>query len=618
VAQSSIEELEAALQTTVEDSIKVKLLRRLGMKYIYTKPDQAIAYIKKAIELVPRGMDKSKATCQNLLGSFYGVINERDSALYYMNKVIDAYRESDDKKHLAIAYGNTAVVYTQQEEYIEALKLLEKSKTINIEIGNQLGLSSNLSTMASINFTLENFQAAKKNMFSSYILSRDNGDENGELNTLYNLGVVYKEIGILDSAFYFYRKVIERSQQEENYKKYVVAIVGIADVFLIQNQIDSAAFYISKAKASEHLVLIPTEKIEITISCAHVAIAQEKYKLAVTTYQEVLSSAEKLEMKRYQRDALLGLANTYEAMKVYDKALAYRKKYTLVDNALLGAEKQKELKRLEVQFATKEKEQANQLLRQERDLESAKVRQSRQLIWIILIILALVLVISYLLLKQYRTQYERQNTQLKYKLLQNQMNPHFIFNALGAIQSFIYGNEPRVASKYLSSFAKLVRAILENSREEYILLEKELEWLNNYLKLQLLRFDNRFDYEIQLDESIVASATYIPPMLLQPFIENALEHGFRTLDYRGLLEVVVNKKNNFIELEIRDNGSGLGEITEAKSHVSLATKITKERLSILNKNQKEKIDFKLSNRPSGGVVVSFSIPFEIMSIVNQK
>ena len=191
VAQSSIEELEAALQTTVEDSIKVKLLRRLGMKYIYTKPDQAIAYIKKAIELVPRGMDKSKATCQNLLGSFYGVINERDSALYYMNKVIDAYRESDDKKHLAIAYGNTAVVYTQQEEYIEALKLLEKSKTINIEIGNQLGLSSNLSTMASINFTLENFQAAKKNMFSSYILSRDNGDENGELNTLYNLGVFF-------------------------------------------------------------------------------------------------------------------------------------------------------------------------------------------------------------------------------------------------------------------------------------------------------------------------------------------------------------------------------------------------------------------------------------------
>jgi LytS/YehU family sensor histidine kinase len=211
--------------------------------------------------------------------------------------------------------------------------------------------------------------------------------------------------------------------------------------------------------------------------------------------------------------------------------------------------------------------------------------------------------------------------ELEQKLLRSQMNPHFIFNALGAIQSFIQKNEKDEATSYLSKFSRLIRLILENSRLNYVSLAKELKSLQDYLQLQQLLFDNKFDYNIDVDEKIDIENINIPPMLAQPFIENALKHGLANSDKKGMLNISFKLKDNLILFDVVDNGVGLQKALELKPmvdgpHQSLATEITKERLNNMNKKiGGKKINIivqELTGKMNEiiGTKVTFEIPFE--------
>ena len=129
--------------------------------------------------------------------------------------------------------------------------------------------------------------------------------------------------------------------------------------------------------------------------------------------------------------------------------------------------------------------------------------------------------------RQRRVIAQQREKLLEQKLLQMQLNPHFIFNSLQAIQDYIYSNNEKEASQYLSKFARLMRLTLENSRHENIVLKKEIEGLNNYLALQKLRMGSKLQYTIAVADDIDTGFTEIPPMLIQPFVENAVEHGIK-------------------------------------------------------------------------------------------
>lgn len=209
---------------------------------------------------------------------------------------------------------------------------------------------------------------------------------------------------------------------------------------------------------------------------------------------------------------------------------------------------------------------------------------------------------------------------LEQKLLRSQMNPHFIFNSLSSIQSFIFESNPVEAGSYLSRFAELIRSILYNSREEYISLEKEVQTLTNYLDLQKLRYENKFDYEIDVDLLLDAETISIPPMMAQPFIENAIEHGIKHLDDKGFINISFTLLDDTVLIIVEDNGIGIRAAkkinnSKAKEHQSLATIITRERIEILNKGQKSKkyyMEIKDSTDLNGNVVgtkVKLIIPF---------
>ncbi|MCB9195433.1 MAG: histidine kinase [Flavobacteriales bacterium] len=204
---------------------------------------------------------------------------------------------------------------------------------------------------------------------------------------------------------------------------------------------------------------------------------------------------------------------------------------------------------------------------------------------------------------------ERNMLELEQKTLRLQMNPHFIFNAMNTVQALIAKNDTKEARYYLAKFSKLMRKILENSRHSFISIQDEIETLENYLNLEKLNTDFPFDFEIKVDEKIQPDAFGIPPLLLQPFVENAIVHGIKEIDYEGRIKVEFIMKENFIECVVEDNGRGrkaAQEVRHQKSsyHKSTALVLTQERLSALNKdNDYQSFEIRDLKEPSGTRVI---------------
>jgi len=202
-------------------------------------------------------------------------------------------------------------------------------------------------------------------------------------------------------------------------------------------------------------------------------------------------------------------------------------------------------------------------------------------------------------------------SQLENKALQSQMNPHFVFNALNSIQSFITRGDTLNSEIYLAKFSNLLRKTLNYSRVDRIELSKEIESLEMYLELEKMRFGDKLMYEIIIDESIEEDFIKIPPMLLQPFVENAIIHGIAPKPNGGKIEVVLKMLNdNELYCAVIDNGVGRRE-TSVNIHKSLGTDIVKKRLRIIKNNTKDPIvytDLKDDSNLPLGTKVEFIIP----------
>ena len=187
------------------------------------------------------------------------------------------------------------------------------------------------------------------------------------------------------------------------------------------------------------------------------------------------------------------------------------------------------------------------------------------------------------------------NNLLALKSMRSQMNPHFIFNALNSVNSFIAVNDERNANRYLSEFAVLMRSVLENSDEDFISLTKEIELLALYVKLEHNRFKDKFDYQINVDKNINLEQFSIPPMLLQPYIENAIWHGLRYKKEKGNLAISIQLKNSeTLLISIIDDGIGRAQSQKLKTKNQLKQKskgmsTIKNRITILNDMYKDQI-----------------------------
>ncbi len=239
-------------------------------------------------------------------------------------------------------------------------------------------------------------------------------------------------------------------------------------------------------------------------------------------------------------------------------------------------------------------EKTIEILKQERIIQEEFITQQRILTYSLLFGILILLITAFLVYRSNKAK-NKANKLLVLKSLRAQMNPHFIFNALNSVNSFISKNDERAANRYLSDFSRLMRDVMENSQEDFISLTKEIDILEMYLKLENHRFKDKFDYSFKVDKKINTEDILIPPMLIQPYIENAVWHGLRYKEEKGFLKVDISQTNKDIIVTIEDDGIGRKKSQEIKTdnqkiQKSTGIKNIDSRLKIIGDIYKTKLD----------------------------
>lgn len=416
-------------------------------------------------------------------------------------------------------------------------------------------------------------------------------------NLNFRLSTVYTEKNMIDTSLVYLNKAIKVLKNHPN------------SVLLPYIYTEKGSCYSKKGKNKEALVfykksteLLRKNKLPIYSNLYNIGKfyhAQGALDSALYYYKATLYNASRVELNKKLKtiventfkdisDIYLRRNKPYIALQAYKDYIQSREK-------VYEADMKSKLVELETKYQAQKKQATIDKL--QRDMEHRKQVQIRNIIIIVALLLVIIFVSIFFVYYSRSRNMERtqEKFMLEQRLLRSQMNPHFILNTFTTIQSFISAAKIELAERYLVKFSRLLRLSLDNSIEEYVSLEDELDAITNYLELQKMRFDRKFEYNINIDENLDTYDLVIPPMLIQPFIENSIEHGFKGVKQGGLINVNITERDNSIYCVIEDNGCGLnGKIEKRKnsSKPSHSINITKRRFTLLG--DKQNSDFRVN------------------------
>jgi tetratricopeptide (TPR) repeat protein len=390
----------------------------------------------------------------------------------------------------------------------------------------------------------------------------------------------------------------ELLQKTERYDIYSGSLGVIGGIYLEMGRLDDAKFNLLKALNVSDTFLLKVNDIEGP---------DPNFRLWSVTQNRSM-----------RMEILNHLVKLYEKKGDYKNGLDYHKKLKKEISIQSKEELARQIIGMETEYEDDLKRQEIAGLARDNELNRLKLNRNRILFAGIGGVLLIILLVIIVWIQRQRFRSDHKAIVLEQKLLRAQMNPHFLFNSLYSIQNFIVTERPDKASIYLSKFAKLVRNILDNSTEEFVVLEKEISTIENYLEMQKVRFADKFDYHIDIDNDIDIDIVKIPPMLAQPFIENAIEHGIKHRETPGHINIRFSLKEQTLIFEVEDDGVGRQkareiEIMHEPGHRSMATSLTRERLANLNRKLHRKIfleiiDMKNALGEATGTRVVFGVP----------
>jgi LytS/YehU family sensor histidine kinase len=405
-----------------------------------------------------------------------------------------------------------------------------------------------------------------------------------------------------------------------------VAYLNIAQIYIYQNQYDKALTYALQGLSISEGMQNKVEMNHGHIILSRIFSSQKKYPLAISHAENALKIGQEIDHPAEVTMAANQLYLIYKETKQEIKASKYHEIYIEAKNILDNQESKNALLEQKLKYEYEKKELITKS-ENEKKLDTLNAANEKnnlmKNVWLIVFasVLILLTVSAFFLYRNFKQKSiitAQKNNLLKQKLLVSQMNPHFIFNSLNAIQNYIFKQDSLKAGDYLAQFSELIRMILDYSRKDYITIEAEVKLLNTYLELQKLRFEDKFDYTITIDNKIERDVISIPPMLAQPFIENAIEHGIFYKKGKGRVDIRLFYENSFLIYEIEDDGVGMKEAMKLKnklksSYESLATIITKERMNSLSEQAKstiEIVDKESVSADNSGVKVKFTVPYK--------
>lgn len=612
-----IDSLRALLKVARQDTARINLLNTLSYKSTdASQYDPAFAYAREALVLSTRLDFKSGAARANvMMGRSVWKKGDIDNAIPYYFKAEKLYAESSNDPELARTRSNIGLMYTQRGKYPQSIDYFYKSLGIYETLKDSHAIAKvQLNLGFSYIRQLDTAKSKPQLLLALKGLKRF-GDIPGQIQTLQNLGSLYVLYPLKeDSAVIYFEMALDLSKRFHDPKNESSALVNLGVAYRNLGDTAKSLEYLEKAlKMKQEMqdmegVAVALMDIGVTHEFQH------RTALAIQYFEKAAAIAEELGSWNYITKANDHLRNLYARQKDYKNAYRALVLRMNANDSMFNAKGSEKMLKAEMNFNFEKKELA---MKAETEKREAIYRQESRLQKIIIAsvsaILALVLVIAILLFRQIRYRNQQREIQLEHKLLRTQMNPHFLFNSLHAIQNFVLTNNSRDAAKYLSSFAKITRSVLESSRMELIPVKNEIALLENYMQLQKLRFGDRFDYFIHVDPELETEHTLIPPMLAQPFIENALEHGMRDIVTGGRIDVSFTKKEGQLLFEIKDNGNGMEQgASRNRKYESLATAITNERIGLFNRKNPVKLIFTIAeaypDEARKGVKVSFIIP----------
>lgn len=560
------------------DDMYTVYLTKSGVYKTTNETDKQIALIFEALKF----FEKDKKTYVHSLYYAYTTLayayryqNEYEKAIEYSNKAIQScdqsYKEYPSNHTLnwkASNYQNIAYCNSKQKKYKEAINSGYKSLEITKKLGAETQTSLALSGIADMEMKLGNYNEAEK-VFQEMLSMKSTSSSTMSLAATYHgLGEISFNKGDLKNAEDYQEKAFELSKKTTNKTLQKDIAEMLYKINLANKNYEKALHYFEFDKKITDSTRIETSKREITEQ-------QLKYEFEKKELQQKIIQQKKL------------AAVTLEQQKRVAAVKLEAQKKTALESSKNKLARQQLLYNFE-------KKQLNEKLIQGKKLSAIKLESEKKTAaknnWLIAVssLFLLSLLGGYF---YYRNNRQKQaitaleKNQIKQKLLITQMNPHFIFNSVQNIRSLITNKQNDEAVDYLGKFSKLTRQILENSNENYISLEEEVEMIENYLSIQQLLYENKFTFTINVQEEIDKESIFLPPMLAQPFIENAIKHGLSTTTENGKVDVNFFLKEEKLFFEVTDNGKGFGSETQVSNHKSLAMTITKERLVTYTKNK---------------------------------
>lgn len=591
---SKVREMRSKIEKAFLKADTLSLARahyKLGKLFDYSgEHDSSMYHYKTALKFAKAINNiKAEAVISNSLASLYSNDGNHKNAVALYYKSMHKFLSIKDTTAAADITLNVADEYSDLGNYKLALQNALYALMLRIKSGDSTNIAAYYLKLAGINNSLKNRERWKENILKAEKLSRKKKYTNfyTKMGILNELGALYLWENEPDSAEVFWDSLYNRSKNANYVRGIAVALNNKIPLLTDKGKYKEAlkkaneAFAINKKQNNIYgLIFTSLQKGKLYRLLGKNKSAEKNLLFTIRLakkykYPEDLSSA-------YKEIALLN-----SQRKRYKSAYKYYLKSVALKDSIADLELRKQISELQTKYQTAEKQAKINKLREENLKKETEIAESRgKMIAVISIALFLIVVIV-LLYFQSRLNSKNRILILQQKLLQTQMNPHFLFNSLIAIQAYVLQNKKLEASNYLSQYASLMRLILESSREEFIALSREIEIIKNYVSLQQLRFENSFHFQLQVDEKIRAEEINIPPMILQPLIENAIEHGFREIkEGEKILTVSYLIQENKLIVAVEDNGVGISSARKKgdnEGKKSYAMDITKERLMNITK-----------------------------------
>ena len=615
------------------------------------------------------GLSRSSSQAERSTSSYYSYIDSANyykksnirKSIDFITQSLAQLGMGSNKEQLAIAYSTLGEVYQYHKQYDLAISSYKDALLANQTLKTSLLLGKT--------YVLnKEYGEAEKLLSPMEKITKMVPFQRVELYEI--LGDAYVGLGEVDKAVAFYEEGLKIADKNHIAPKTIDLNSKIATAYAKGNRLQEANAYFNNSlelssgqapqravqekekvadfynkknqfgqeiqlrkKSLEDLKKIPKSEVadglsmeddsisaqRINYKIANAYIAQDKYDEAIPYLEESIKDADVDDDLLVRKDATRKLSEVYKYKGDYTKALETYQEYVAVVDTLYVRKEQEIARAARFNRELAAKQSRISGLEQERELTQSKYSLAlteQQLVaesikrqnWIIYSLIFGMLLMGLAAYFFYRSNKQQKlaNNLLALKSLRSQMNPHFIFNALNSVNNFIAKSDERSANRYLSDFSTLMRAVLENSDEDFIPLSKELELLELYTKLEHSRFSDKFDYRITVDEDIDIDAFQIPPMLLQPYIENAIWHGLRYREDKGFLQIGIKQKDKLaLEISITDNGIGRKNSAALKTQNQKKQKSKgmgniKKRIEILNDMYRDRVDVIISDLETNG------------------